>query len=445
MKARVRNYSISSLLSLILILIIISCSKKPDTIGLNLVDANKPTVGFDTTINIFAYSTLDDSVISDETSVNLLGSYYSETFGRSNASIYTHLRLSALAHDWGANPVADSVVLKMVYSGAYGNLNTLQTVRVYRVLEDFTDTASYSSNTYLHTATAELGVHSFYPDTSKITVIDSLGGEPDTSLIRAELRIPLYNSFADLMFILDTNNTGSSQDFIDYFKGIQIKPDDVNAPGDGAILYFDLLDGRSELTIHYKNDTADSLKFDYLINLNSARVGRYKHEYELSTDPDFINMILNGDTTLGTEKLYLQAMGGVKTNLRFPGLQSWLDSTNRIINEAKLIINLTDDNTEYPPSTSLILFKYKEDGGFDFLPDQVQGDNYFDGDYDEETNSYQFRISLHAQDLILGEPDHGLGLFTNAKSIRGTEMILHGTDSNNPERIQLRITYSDAN
>jgi hypothetical protein len=421
-----------------------ACADKPETVGLDLLDQNKPFVGSDTVFELSAHSVTDDSVLTDETSVNLLGSIYTETFGRSNSSIYTQIRISSLNPDWGENPVADSVVFSLVYDGYYGNLLTEQTVRAYQILEDLYRDSTYWSNVSFDTETVELAAHTFLPDLTEVPDIDTGGGTPDTTFLRAALRIPMDLSFAEYMFNLDPSQTSSSEAFLEAFKGIYLRNDDVNAPGDGAILYFDLLDDRSNVTMYYHNDTEDSLSFRFFINLNNARVGRFEHEYELSTDPNFLAQIIDGDTTAGTENLYLHGMGGVKTEIRFPGLTEWSEETNRIINEARLIIDLDEDYDEdFEPSTSLILFQNTAEGSFDFLDDQFQGEVYFNGKYDDASNGYFFRISLHMQSLLAGLPDRGLALFSNAKSVKATELKLNGTNPQNPNRLRLQITYTD--
>lgn len=446
MKAKFRRTSRAVFITFVSLITLWSCTEKPDTVGLELLDGSKPFVGQDTTFTLFAYSSIEDSVTSDETSLNLLGSMYSETFGRTNTSIFTQVRISSLYPEWGENPVADSVVFTLVYDGSYGNLETQQTVRAYRILEDLHWDSTYYSNVNFETSAEEMAVHSFYPDLTQIPVIDSGGGVYDTTYVNAELRIPFDLSFADYMFTLDTMHTASSEAFLQEFKGIQLITDNVTAAGEGAILYFDLLDQRSDLTIYYHNDEEDSLSFRFFINLNNARVGRYVHEYELSTDQNFIEQVVNGDTTKGTEFLYLQGTGGVKTDIWFPGLQEWANlETNRIINEARLIVNLAEeyDEDQVPASTSLILFKNTAEGGFDFIPDQLQGEVYFNGKYNEADNSYFFRLSMHLQGLLLGEDDYGLGMFPNAKSIKATEMKIFGLDPSNTRRLQLQLTYTD--
>lgn len=445
MKAKFRRTIQAVFIAFVALLTIVSCTEKPDSIGLDLLDGNKPFVGQDTTFALFAYSSFEDSVISDETSVNLLGSIYTETFGRSNNSIFTQVRISSLYPEWGDNPVADSVIFTLVYEGYYGNLETQQTVRAYRILEDLHWDSSYYSTVNFETSTEEMAAYSFYPDLTQIPVIDSGGGTSDTTYINAELRIPFDDSFADYMFNLDTMHTASSEAFLEEFKGIHLITDNVGSPGDGAILYFNLLEQRSNLTIYYHNDEEDSLSFRFFINLNNARVGRYAHEYELSTDQNFIDQVVNGDTSKGNEFLYLQGTGGVKTDIWFPGLQDWADDNERIINEARLIVNLAEeyDEDDNPPSTSLILFQNTATGSFDFIDDQLQGENYFNGKYDAVNNSYFFRLSMHLQGLLLGKEDYGVGMFPNAKSIKATQMKIHGLDPANPKRLQLQVSYTD--
>ncbi|MBC8487351.1 MAG: DUF4270 family protein, partial [Bacteroidetes bacterium] len=126
-----------------LVFINTSCNKKPETIGLDLVDYNKLYVGYDTIIAITAYSSFEDSVITDETSQNLLGSQYTNVFGLTNTSFYTQLRLSDIQPDFGENPQADSVVFTMVYSGYYGNINTEQTVKIFEINENLYSDSAY--------------------------------------------------------------------------------------------------------------------------------------------------------------------------------------------------------------------------------------------------------------------------------------------------------------
>ncbi|MEZ5083036.1 MAG: DUF4270 domain-containing protein [Bacteroidales bacterium] len=423
--------------------VLIACNKKPETIGLDLVDANKPFVGTDTTFDVFAYSVREDSVRADETSNNLLGSRYSETFGLANAGFYSQLRLSLVNPDFGDTPVADSIIFSMVYKGYYGNINSQQTVRIYQMDTIIKrDSIFWSNSNFGIIDTAELANYSFVPNPSDSVEVDTV------TKIAARLRIPMDLSFGQRLLNADSSVYETSETFIDYFNGIYVQAEDMTSPGEGSILYFDLVSDYSNVTVYYHNNDStdnDSLSYSFVINTNCSRVNRIQHNYEQSLDYNFKQQILAGDTNLGMEKLFVQGMGGVRTVIKFPGLTEWLDSGSVVINEAKLVMTSMDYTEENDPSLSMLLFNTNENGDFLVTVDQsTQGDDYFGGVYDEGSQSYYFRISLHLQDLMSGEPDYGLSLFSNGKSIWANETVLYGTQAGGPQKFRLYIIYSKA-
>jgi len=216
--------------------------------------------------------------------------------------------------------------------------------------------------------------------------------------------------------------------------------------GDGAILYFDLLNDRSNVTLYYHNATEDSLSYEYVINENCERIGHYVHNYAASSDPDFVDDVLNNNpdsTTIGNEKLFLQGLGGVRTIVKFPELLNWANSAYIVVNEAKLVITAQDQTELYDPPDALILFKFNDEGKIAFTDDQsVLSDDYFGGDYNKDKQTYTFRISLYIQRLLNGQPDNGLVLFPNAKSIRANGLTFYGTDQTQPNSLKLKLIYT---
>lgn len=419
-------------------LVIFSCNKDPQKIGIDLVDATRNVVGLDTTISITAWSSIDDSVVSDETSVNLLGSQFTHTYGLTNTSFYTHLRLSTSQPDFGENPVGDSAILTLVYDGSFGNIGTPQTAIVYRINDTvgmFKD-STYYSNSFFSIDETELANHTFYPNPTDSVLIDTVKYAP-------ELRVPLNEVFMNsILNPEDPDALLSNEDFLEYYKGIYVTTPSVSVPGHGAILSFDLLNSRSNVTIYYHNDTEDSLNYRLEINLNNARVGRFEHDYSLSTDVDFKNQILEGETSIGNSKLYLQGLGGIKTTLKFPGLADFINQENIGINEAKLIIPAMEQMDGLDIPENLILFQYDKNGVAGFTEDQLEGDNYFGGNLNTGNNEYLFRISFYLQDLLGGSTDYGLVLFPSSKSVKPNGVSLFGTGSNLPSKMYLRIIYT---
>ena len=420
---------------LLLLLLQTACNKKPEAIGLDLIDENKLGV-YDTAFSITGYSTNDDSIRTDELSLNSLGSLQTEIFGLANASFYSHLRLSQTSPDFGEDPQPDSAILILVYSGYYGFINTPQTVKVYEVIQDIYKDSSYYSNTEINfDPLSEFANYTFIPNPT-----DSILQE-DSTYFTAELRIPLNESFINkVMFPPDDSVFSSSDNFINYFKGIYVVTDSVSSPGEGSILYFSLLNPRSNVTIYFN----DSLSFEYVMNSNCATVGNYRHNYSKSQNQNFIEQITNRDTTKGSENLYLEGLAGIKTKFSLPSLADWIGTNKHAINEAKLVIPAIEPVEELPAPGQLILFKYDENGDVQIMNDFYEGDNYFGGTYNSSTNSYEFRITLYVQSLLNGTPDYGLVLYPSGKSVNANQVTLHGTEPDNAilPKMYLNVIYT---
>lgn len=413
------------------------CNKVPDTIGLDLVNINKLPVS-DTMFSLTGYSLIEDSVLTDETSVNLLGSQYTENFGLTVASFYTHLRLTGLSPNFGDDPHMDSAFLTLVYSGYYGDTTTLQTIRIFEVLQDFYKDSSYYSTQKFETSLEELASYTFAPhpiDSVPIT---------DSTKVSAQMKIPLNQSFVDkLFFPEDTTVLASNEKFLEYFKGIYVTVDSVSSPGEGAILYFGLLNSRSKVTIYYN----DSLTYNLVFNSNTARIGNFYHNYSKSLNQNFKDQVINKDTTVGLAGLYLQGLAGIKTIIKIPSLSAWVNTHNYAINEAKLVIPVYDQGEELKPADKLVLFKLDENGKLGFTSDQLEGDRYFGGSFNKTSNKYEFRLSFYVQDLLNGATDHGLVLFISGKTTNANEVSLYGTEPGGIDlsKMILNIIYTKIN
>jgi len=431
-RIRVFNYKFQFLLLLFGGLFILSgCNKKPESIGLDLVDNGKLPV-FDTTFSVQAYSVVEDSVVTDETSLNLLGSMYTDNFGLTVASIYTHLRLLGLAPDFGDDPQMDSAFLTLVYSGYYGDTLTPQTIRIYEVLEDFYKDSTYYSTDKFDVSDVELANYTFYPRPTDTVSIN------DSTKVTAQIQIPLNETFVNkILNPYDDSVLVSNDKFIQYFKGIYITADSMISPGEGSILYFNLLNSRSKVTIYYN----DSLTYNLVFNTNTARIGNFLHNYGKSLNQNFRDQILNKDTTIGTVNLYLQGLAGIKTIIKMPEISDWVNTNNFAVNEAKLVIPVSDYPEELKPADQLVLFKLDESGNAAFTDDQLEGDNYFGGNYKNDS-TYQFRISFYMQDLLNGTPDNGLVLLISGKTINANEVLLSGTEEGIKDPMCLKIVYT---
>jgi hypothetical protein len=247
---------------------------------------------------------------------------------------------------------------------------------------------------------------------------------------------------------LPDSELDSNTNFKEAFKGLFITAQ-TTATG-GAISYFNLPTTSTRLSIYYSNDTDDSLRYDFYITSTEARFNRYQHFGYQDASQAFKSQVLDRDTLLGQQNLYVQAMGGIKTKLRFPNLVAMKKATgeNLIINEAKLIFSSSNNDDEsFSPPSQVALLKDDGAGGYEVLPDQYEGDAYFGGLYKKSVKEYQFRITRYVQDMVLnGEErdDFGLYMIVYGASAKADRWVFNGINpiADTLKPLRLELTYS---
>jgi hypothetical protein len=431
-------------LFLITALLFTTCKKENNDLGLEIQPPSDKLNVFSTdTTSVIAYSQIVDSVKTDETSVSLLGSILDPIFGKSTASFFTQLRLSQSAVSFGTNPVLDSLILSLKYKGYYGDTNAVMTIRVFELAEQIQLDSQYYSQQSVAIKETLLGQKTFTPDFTNDMILgeDTLAPHLRVNLgtLTSELANKLFNAPADSMA-----NNGS---FLNYFYGLYVTAEPANS--DGVIIYLDLLSSLSEMTLYYHNDTEDSLSFEYLINSNCARFGNYSHDYSLGS-PAFKTQAIDKDTTLGKSICYVQALGGVKTFVRFPSIKNYYSNGKIAVNEARLFLSCYEPDPGLEVASTLVLVKRKAEGGYTITNDQLEGANYFGGYYDKDNHGYWFRITSTIQELMRSsDPDYGLEIYVSGGAVNAQRVLLNGTSPQLPsapeDRMKLIITYTTLN
>ncbi|MBE0661545.1 MAG: DUF4270 domain-containing protein [Bacteroidales bacterium] len=420
-----------------------SCTKDENKIGLDILPPGEELLlSYTDTITAVVYSYREDSVRTDELSTSLLGSYFDPVFGKTTASVFTEIRLSTVKLDFGEGAVIDSLILKLAYQNVYGDSSTVQTFRVFELTENINIDSAYFSNQMSAYQASELGSVTMAPLIDSILV--------DTVKVAPYLRIPLNQAMANKLLSADSTHFESNEKFVQFFKGLYITADPVNMSGQGALLTYNLLSTASSLTAYYHNNEKDSLQYTFSITSASARYSHYEHYDYADADQLFRQQVIDGDTALGSEKVYLQALGGVRTYLRFPGLStlgSQIGSGNRAmisVNEAQLIFNLQETSPAVSPPSRIIIGKNVDaDGTTTVLADQIEGESYFGGFYESDSLQYRFRLSRYVQQTLLkpDEDEFGLVLLIPNASFAPQRVILNGGASETG-RIKLAITYT---
>lgn len=428
------------------VLIFAACSKKPEQIGADLQpDQDRVQVFRTDTLAITAYSVVEDSIRTDEPANALLGSIADPVFGTMVSGFYTQFRLSTNAPDFGENPILDSLVLQLAYAGYYGDTTTVQTMRVFEIGQSLYLDSSYYSTRHIPYGTNDFANRDFSPNPKK-----GFPWQGDT--LQPMIRVRLSDQSPELgnkILNAPAAELENNEKFVEYIKGLFITVDPVTSGG--AISYFDLPSNLSRLTLYYKNNSRDSLRYELLITAQTPRYNRFDHFGYANAASDFKNQVIEGDTTLGNTQLYLQTMGGVKTFIRFPDLRNFSNNLGKkvIINEAKLIFSGYEAEPDLAPPAQMALVLRTEDPTRNvIMPDQLEGEAYFGGNYKKSVNEVHFRITRYVQNLVQMEDDdtdYGLFAIITGASSRASRWVVNGANPSDPETkkpLRLQIIYS---
>ena len=436
-----------------------SCKKAPYELGLSLLPpTDTVSVKSSNATTIFAVSEIQNSIRTDKATTNMLGSIVDPVFGKTTASFCTQFQLPGDSTNFGTNPVLDSIVLTLRYNSVYGDAKTLQNIKVYELSEDISPDSSYYSNRNISHYQTLIAEKTFSPDiTDSLTVY----GTKVAPHLRINLN-KLSNYFGNKLLYAPSNSTN----FVKFMKGLYIESSPVAAGG--SLISFNMGSSLSSLTLFYKNPErpTDSL-YTFIITSTCARINKFDHDYR-EASPEFLKDVdISGkhpEKSDGTNRLYLQGLGGVKVKIQLKDICKYaykLDSVKQLdgtfkkdtirfhiaINNASLVLkNVETDNTLAPPA-QLTLMKVDSTS----LIDENEGTAYFGGTYHASDKSYAFRITRHIQKIINAFVDkkeninYDLYLLVNNPSsnvlypnrLRGI-----GTSPSLAGRLQLQLVYT---
>ena len=432
----------ASLLSLV-VLTLTYCKKEDNFIGSEL---QKEDLGVNqlTNFNIITYTKESDSLRADELSNATLGSMNDPDVGKTESSFYSQLRLPVDNVDFAGSGslsdiVLDSVVLALEYSGYYGSLDP-QSFEVLEITEDmYIDSAYYNGKSFASNPTNLVvpgsRVQSPDPNSSVFTASDSFP---------AQLRLKLDNSFGQKIIDESGNVSLSDNDnFLQFLKGIEVK---VTNPGQasnqGAVLLLNLISVNSAVTLYYRDTAAkDTLTFDLLMNTNCARVNKNVHDY---TGTLVANQL--ADSMLGSDKVYVQGLEGLKTEINLTDVMRLKDS-NVIINKA--ILKLPVDNSagnDFDPIEQILIIRNENNLKY-LLLDQTMfagqaGLDNVGGQWNEDDSQYEFTITRYLNNVLNGNfPNNRLTLETISAMVTPNRTVFYGHNSL-VQKPMLTITYT---
>ncbi|MNJ83947.1 hypothetical protein D3C87_13790 [compost metagenome] len=417
-----------------------SCKKKSSKFGTEALSVEDLlAAGGKDTFQLKTYSVSQDTLPTDNQIFGTVGAYHDPKFGIVNASLYSQFTINGLVTIPSGTATIDSVVLSLNYGGYYGKLDP-QTFEVYKL----TDALHKDSVYYRNTAKATTGVDLVEPGsatqtpntTSRITIDTDNDGDIDT--LNPQLRLKLDNALGQQFVndIIAGNGAFASSDaFLSshYFEGFKIKVTNTNpTSGKGAVLYFNLGNSQTKLTIYYKHSTTPTQQGRIELVVNAA-CGDFNHVEIDHTGyhvADVLANPLNGQTQFYTQSF--DNMGVVE----FPSVNNL--KSNSLINNALLYLPVAyQTGNYYYPSVTLEI-GYKTDSG--------KIVSFRTATYDNNQKAFVLDLRDYIQDIVSGKAENR-GLYINQSSKYFTctaeRIIFNGPASPYKTKPKLVIKYTE--
>ncbi len=347
------------------------------------------------TFSLNVYTLSMDTLSTSNVSDFLTGEYIDPIFGYSKASFVCQYGLNEYpAFSQESNHTADSIVLNLILDTAnlnyYGDILAAHTIKIYRLANDLdSDTTYYSNHDPSEFMTGDL-----IADTTLIVNFDS-----------THLRITLDPSVAAEFLDADNDVFASSENFINFFKGIYVVSDCEN--DDGSILKF-TINSESVISIYYHFydgiTTGEILEFKVTANSSVVRFNLFEHDY---TGVSF-EANIDDEESPQDSVAYIQAMGGLRIKIKIPYLEKLRDLGDIAIYRAELVVktapsNVTFENS-FPAINNMVIAGYSPEFEYYLLSEYLTGSTYLGEDYSEE--EYRFDIAAYIRNILDGDTEN---------------------------------------
>lgn len=412
-----------------------ACTKADVNVGTQLADDQYTQIVMSDTFSVNVSTVYIDSFVTSASGTGLAGSYNDNAFGQVNASSYYQLKPPSFSDQYVAY---DSLKLLLKSNrNYYGDTTKPLQLGVYRLSNLIFKT--YSSYFYNYDAishyTTPIGETTlqYYPsltDTVSVRLSDDLG--------------------KDLLQILkdSTRNLSSPDNFINYFNGICIVPQQSNA----FVFGF-----KDSVTMRlYYHETADALSTPKTADFNLYNNQRQFNHIDVNragTALANLNMQTKAlPSRLTNNAAYTQPTTNCMAKIRIPNIRELYNIPNFLKIERALLVLKPVAGTyagyyTLPDSLRLTTTDINNNIGTDLLysNNSVQY-GQFQRDYLYEQNtrySYDITRYLVSQLSVASANENGLlvRLGDNTKEVTSFQRVVLGDQQNKTSALQLQIFY----
>jgi hypothetical protein len=239
-----------------------------------------------------------------------------------------------------------------------------------------------------------------------------------------------------ILSVSDSPALANTNNFLNFFKGVYITAERVDAASKGCVLYFLGSSLRTGFNLYYRT-AGKRTRFDITMNSQSARRNAFFSDPRGSRAATALN-----PDPLQLPYSLVQAGGYLKTLVKFPGIQSLGGGRIVVVNKAQLVFPVAEGSYSYPFSAPDRLFLVAADstGGnsTSLMPDLLEP--YYGGEWRD--SSYSFIINRYMQSLLQGTtPDRGLVLLPG-NAIHSLNRAVLNTQNAGGRRPKLILHYT---
>lgn len=354
---------------------------------------------------------------SDERGRQLIGTYFDTTFGlfRANAFFNFNLPINGNFSDTFLNQrQIDSAVLKIPFdNGGFGNLNTVQNIRFYRLTEPLLEGDSYNPDTTFDYTEQPIGQWTNSPDPN------------------SELRVKLNQNFVTYFEDASEAQLTNNQNFLNFFRGIAAIPqNEFFINGQGGIAYWRLL-SQSRIVFYQPNGVRDSI----LVDQRGARVNTYEYKRE--------GAFAERQSTSSQFGL-LQPPSGLKTTMTLQkdvdkGISKLLSDGKVNIHKASFILPVSQEyhaDKQPPP----FLEVWADENGDRALTDTTE--------FNAERQQYRVDKPRYLQELLTAMAENRAARYNELNfripfdPPRANNALIQGSNNPTGEGVRIRVTYS---
>lgn len=410
---------------------------------------------FSDTTTMTAYTIYVDSVRSLNDATKFLGSNQDPVFGRTDVSLFTKMSIDKVDLAFpNANLVSAEIVIAVKSLDFVGDYLCPLNYQVFEMNQNIPATDG-SGNAKAYYSKPK----SWYNTTSKIgertCTYDVING----ILV---VRIPVNSTYASAILTNSVYLTNNAT-FQNTYKGIYITTSSTAlnpVSAQGVIAKLDLENAVSGFFLYYQEGEISTSKETKVHRFpfsgsEVVRFNEFKHEYS-SGAHQLLTQQMQGDSTKGSQALFLQGLGGVKVKFKIPHLLNYVKENKVAINQAEIRfkIDLDKNGTDgkYNPSTRLAIFGMDSVGTELYTYDQLNTVDFarYGGKYDSDTKEYVFNISRDIQRIMNGsKKNYGFYLvvadgdpaYASRRDDRAERVVIGGVGSSVYKPI-LKLTYT---